>query len=139
MLKSFIRRLIYSTVTIYLLTLINQGFSYSGGMNTLLLAGFVMFFLSTIVGPVLKIITFPINLLTAGLFSWLIAAALFYLLAYFVPAIRINHWDFKGFTLPLLTFYSLKIPPFYFVYWANLVLLSFLFTTISGFLNWLSD
>jgi putative membrane protein len=139
MLKKLVRRLVFSLTAVYLISLINPGFIYSGGAKTLFLAGFVMFFLDTIVEPILKIVFFPINFLTRGLFSWVIAVALLYALSYFVPAVKIVGWTFQGVSIPLLEFYTVTLPKHTFDFWQNLIFISFSFTLLEGFFNWLCD
>jgi putative membrane protein len=137
--KRVLRNIIIAILSIYLLTYINQGFTYANGYKTLLLAGFVMFFLDTIVEPLIKIIFIPINFLTLGLFSWIIGFALFYALVYFVPAVHISGWTFHGYYLHVYQHYSLNLPPFTFTFWTNLVLLSVSYNLISGIIKWLCD
>lgn len=139
MLKKLVRHLLFSIISIYLLSLVNSGFTYGGDVKTLFLAGFVMFFLQLVIEPILKIILFPINFLTRGLFSWVIGVGLFYALTYFVPAIHIKSWYFPGLILPLLKNFTLRIPSYNFSFWPNLILLSYLHTLFTGIMNWLCE
>ncbi len=135
--KHIIRNILIAIGGIYLLTFLNSGFTYSGDYRTLLLAGFVMFFLDTIVEPILNIIFIPINFLTAGLFKWIVAVGLFYALVYFVPAIHISSWFFSGYSLVVPKFNTIHIPSYNFAFWPNLVLLSFMYNFVVGWLKWL--
>lgn len=135
--KYIIRNILISIGSIYLLSIINTGFSLGADYRTLILAGFVMFFLDTIVEPVLHIIFIPINFLTAGLFRWVIAVALFYALVVFVPAVSIREWFFAGYSIDVPRFNTLHIPSYHFGFWPNLVLLSFLYNFVSGVFKWL--
>lgn len=135
--KHLIRNILIAIISIYLLSIINGGFSYSGDYRTLLLAGFVMFFLDTIVEPVLNIIFIPINFITAGVFKWIIAVALFYALIYFVPAVHLSSWLFPGYILAIPRLPVFHIPSYNFTFWPNLVLLSFTYNFVSGILKWL--
>ncbi|MDQ3098941.1 MAG: phage holin family protein [bacterium] len=135
--KHIIRNILIAIGSIYVLSLANGGFTYSGDYKTLLLAGFVMFFLDTIVEPILNIIFIPINFLTAGVFKWIIAVGLFYALVYFVPAVHINSWPFPGYTLQIPNIYTIRLPAYHFAFWPNLVLLSFMYNFIAGTFKWL--
>ncbi len=137
--KHIIRKIGISIGTIYLLTFINQGFYYTDGYKSLLLAGFVMFFLDTIVEPILGIIFLPINFLTRGLFNWVIGIGLLFALLYFVPSLHISEWTFPGYTLDIPKVYALHIPNYTFSFWPNLILVSFLFNFISGTLHWILE
>jgi uncharacterized membrane protein YvlD (DUF360 family) len=121
------------------MTLYNGGFTYQDGFKTLFIAGFVMFFLDTIVEPVLNLILLPINFLTRGLFGWLVGLGLFYALTFFVPAISISEWTFQGYTLPNIIpqIPVLSIPAFTFQFWQNLVLLAFSYNFISSLIKWI--
>ncbi len=135
--KHIIRNILIAVGTIYLLTYLNGGFTYSGDYRTLFLAGFVMFFLDTIVEPILNIIFIPINFLTAGIFKWVVAVGLFYALVYFVPAVHISQWTFPGYSLVVPRLNTVQIPSYTFAFWPNLVLLSFTYNFIAGLLKWL--
>lgn len=50
----------------------------------------VIGFISSFIRPILAFITFPITLLTFGLFNIVINASLFFLASYFVPGFRVN-------------------------------------------------
>jgi putative membrane protein len=137
--KRVLRNIIIAMLTIYLLGYVNPGFTYTNGYKTIVLAGFVMFFLDTIVEPVIRIIFIPINFLTLGLFSWIIGFALFYALVYFVPAVKITGWDFPGFHQQIYQQYALTIPSFSFNFWTNIILLSVMYNLISGTIRWLCE
>lgn len=140
--KKLIRRIIISIASIYIVSLINGGFRYDNGFQTLFLAGFVMFFLDTIIEPILNIIFLPINFLTAGLFKWVIGVGLLFALTYFVPALHITEWTFPGYTLVvpnMAQIPQLKIPAYSFNFWTNIVLVSFMFSCSAGILHWLLE
>lgn len=142
LMKKLLRRIIISIGSIYVVTFINGGFYYDNGFQTLFLAGFVMFFLDTIVEPVLNIIFLPINFLTAGLFKWVIGVGLLYALTYFVPAVHITPWTFSGYTLVIPNtpqIPQISIPPYSFNFWTNLVLVSFMFNFVSGIFHWILE
>lgn len=54
------------------------------------LAAVVMGIINTLIKPVLSILTAPINILTLGLFTFVINAVLFYLAALIVPGFGID-------------------------------------------------
>jgi len=63
---------------------------YVDGWGSALLAALVLGIVNVTVGPILKILTFPIILLTLGLFSFVVNAILILLVAFLVPGLSIN-------------------------------------------------
>ena len=55
-----------------------------------IVAALVIGILNAVVGPILKILTFPITIVTLGLFLLVINAALFWLAAGIVPGFSVN-------------------------------------------------
>ena len=66
------------------------GFSVSGDVWTYAVAAVVFAFLNGFIKPVLKIIAFPLMLVTLGLFSLVINALLLWALSYIVPSVIIS-------------------------------------------------
>lgn len=65
------------------------GFSVPGDVWTYAIAALVLAFLNGIAKPILQVITFPLMLLTLGLFSLVINALLLWTLSYIVPSVSI--------------------------------------------------
>ena len=66
---------------------------------TLVLAGVVIGLLNLTLRPILKVLFLPINLLTLGLFNWLINIGLLYLALWLVPGFMIGQITFLGWEL----------------------------------------
>jgi putative membrane protein len=62
-----------------------------------IIVAFALGFLNTFVKPILKIVSFPLTLLSFGLFLLVINVAILYLAAYFIPSFKVS-----GFKDPLL-------------------------------------
>lgn len=109
------------------------GFTYTGGVKTLVLGAIGLMFINVIIVPLLKIMFLPLNLLTLGLFTWVINVIGIYLLTTFMPQIKILPYyflgaDFNGFTIPATELNILQVA----------VIASFLIGFSSHFLQWLS-
>ena len=65
------------------------GFSVSGDIQIYLIAGVVLGILNVIVKPILKLIAFPLMLVSLGLFSLVINALLLWVLTGIVPSVSI--------------------------------------------------
>lgn len=131
--KSIIRRIVFYSVALYLTSQIATGLTISGGLTNYLIGGIVLSLLFMIVKPVLGIITLPLNIITLGLFSFVVNAIILYLLTIFVPNISISAFTLKGFSLAGFVVPSFSVNNF-FAYVAASILLSF----IVGLLRWLT-
>lgn len=82
------KTILVSAITILLLAWLVPSVSYSGWV-ALIVAAIVMALLDTLVRPILKLLFLPINVVTLGLFGWVINAALLWLVTYLVPGFQI--------------------------------------------------
>ena len=129
LLKSFI----FNALAFYVLSLLFGGIKYPT-INVLLYSAIVFSLLNIFVKPILKLLTFPINLITFGLFSSLLNVIILYLVTQFVPEFKIvsftlNSYDIFGIHSPALYFTSFWA---YFVISTALGFLSGLFWSILG-------
>ncbi|SRR5258708_1206347 len=102
------------------------------GENTLILASLALFLLNVVLKPFIKILLLPINIITLGLFSWMIHVVVIFLATLAVP----------GFTLTAASFPALRIGHYFIpainlsIIWTYL-LFSFLVAFTAGFFDWL--
>ncbi len=80
------------------------GVSMVGGLKTLLLVSLVWSLIVLLIRPILKILTLPINLLTIGLFSFVLNALLFWAMTLLVPGFIV-----AGFVAALVGAFVLSI------------------------------
>ncbi|WP_303673976.1 phage holin family protein [Vampirovibrio chlorellavorus] len=86
--------LLYWVLTAAILMLVDAitpGIHISG-FGTALLAAFVMGLVNFFIRPVLMLLTLPLNLLTLGLFSFVINALLFALVAWLIPGFEVSNF-----------------------------------------------
>jgi putative membrane protein len=92
MIRFLVRRLA-NALAIYLATYFIFDFNFPIRLpqdwKLLLLAGFILAILNTIIRPILKLISAPLIILTLGLFTVIINMATLWLLTQFVPEITI--------------------------------------------------
>jgi len=131
--KSILRRIVFYSVSLFLTSQIITGLTINGGVSTYIIGGIALAVLFLIVKPVLNIITLPLNIITLGLFSFLINAIILYLLTIFVPNISISAFIFKGFSFAGFVIPSLGINSFF-----AFVIASIMLSFIVGFLKWLT-
>ncbi len=80
----FIIRYIIIAGALYIIGQIIPGVSFVTLIAVAIVAAAILIF-DTLIEPILAILTLPINLLTLGLFSVIINAALFYFLSLIIP------------------------------------------------------
>ena len=96
--KKILRPIIITILAIALLAYFIPQVSAVNTM-TLILAGVVITLLNLTIRPLLKILFLPINLLTLGLFNWLINIGLLYVALWLVPGFYIGEISLFGWEL----------------------------------------
>lgn len=89
MLNKIIVGVVLNGLALYLVTKFIPDVQYTGGFAFFALGGFVIGVLNAFVKPLMKILSFPFILLTAGLFILVINAIIFWLTVQAVNAISI--------------------------------------------------
>jgi len=84
-----LKAIIITLLSIFLLSKLVPAITYNS-WATLIVASVVLTFLQKIVRPVLKILFLPINIITLGLFSWIINVIILWLAMLIVPGFHIN-------------------------------------------------
>lgn len=96
--KKLIFKLLLQSGALYFLAtaLNNHGITIKGDLQTfagfknIILLVLVMGFLNTFLMPVLKILSFPIRLLTLGAFTFVLNIIIVYLATYFLPSFKVQ-------------------------------------------------
>jgi putative membrane protein len=130
--KSFFRKIIFNAFSIFLISQVVSGMKVSGGLISYLIGGLALTLLFILLKPILKILTLPLNIITLGMFSFVINVIIFYLLTVFVTSITIS-----AFTFPGLSFAGFIIPSIYINTIFAFILISFLQSVVVSFLTWL--
>lgn len=130
--KSVLRSIVYYSVALFLVAKVLDGVSIDGGLITYIIGGLALSLLFLVIKPILNIVTLPLNIITLGLFSFLINAVILYLLTIFVPDISITAFNFKGFSFMGFIVPQLSINTFF-----AFIVTSFLLSFIVGLLKWL--
>jgi len=131
--KLFLRTTLIHLTTLYLTNLIFAGFHIQTNPSTLISAAIVFVILNKLVKPVIKLLLLPINLITLGLFSWLVNVITLFLLQITVPGITIKSFIFSGINLYGFTAPAMEISTFFsyllssIIIWAIINLIKWLF------------
>ncbi len=132
--KSLIRRLILNIVAIFFAARILPGLSYSENFQVLVLAAAALGLVNMIVRPLVKLVALPINLLTLGIFSWVINVLLLYLVTRLVPGFEVSAFSFTGFI-----YQGIVLPAMEVGLLSSYILSSFLISLLTSTLGWLFD
>ena len=130
--KSLIRSFIFNILALQFTANLIPGFSYQGGLNTLCLAAVTLAFFNLLIKPLINLLLLPINLLTLGMFRWVVNVIIIYLLTITVPGLKISGFYFHG-----GLFYGFLLPSLAINIFWNTVLTSFFLSFVLSFLYWL--
>ena len=96
---TYFQRLLVTVLTFISLSVLLPNMVHVSSFWTAIIASFVLSLLNAIVKPILTIISFPLTLLTLGLFSFVINALILQLTSSFVGA---EHFGFSSFGATML-------------------------------------
>jgi len=130
--KRILRHFVIDSVSIFLVSSIASGMVFQKGIETLLLTGLGLTIASLIAKPVINILMLPINLITFGLFRWVAAVAVLYLVSLVVPGFQIVGFNFGGYSSIWF-----DVPKLVLTGALAFVAFSFLHSLISSFIYWL--
>ena len=88
MIRAIIKWILFALALIFIAKIV-PGIKIEG-FTTALFAVFIIGLVNIFIKPIIALLTLPINLLTLGLFTLVINAALFALSAYFVPGFNVS-------------------------------------------------
>lgn len=89
MLKHILTGIVLNGCALYLVTKLLPDIHYTGGLSFFILAGSLIGFLNTFVRPLMKLLSFPLVLMTIGLFTIVINIVIFWLTMKLVNGIGI--------------------------------------------------
>ena len=132
--KTILRSIGIYLLALYFIPQLVPGFTINGGFTTLFIGSIVLAIMFLVLKPILNIISFPINMLTLGLFSILTNALILYLLTILVPNITVQPFTYPrsnlyGFITPTITFNT---------FWAY-TFSAFILSCINSIIRWLIE
>jgi putative membrane protein len=130
--KSLLRNFMINFAALLVASMLIPGFQYTGGPQTLLLGAIGLMVLNVAIIPLLKVMFLPLNLLTLGLFAWVVNVVALYLMTTYMPVFKLVPYDFpganlNGFMVPSYSLNLLEVA----------IIASFLIGFVSHFLQWL--
>ncbi|MBI5613962.1 phage holin family protein [Candidatus Gottesmanbacteria bacterium] len=127
--RYLLKLFVFHAFALWVTTEIYAGFVIRGGWQTIFFAGLILTVLTLLVKPLLKILFIPVNLLTFGLFSWIVNVLVLYMLTVIINTVYVRPWIFMGFT-----FQGFVVPSTQISYLASLIGATFIITAISNLL-----
>lgn len=132
--KYFVKTWIFYVFALWLTKEIFPAFIVTGSWITLFVSGLLLSLLMLVIKPVLKILFIPINLLTFGLFSWVVNVIVIYILTLIAPNVSVISWMFPG-----ASWQGFVIPSTQLSYITCLVITSITVTLISNTLEHITE
>ncbi len=133
LMKTLLKFFLINFVSLLITTNLIPGLTYSGGVRSLLIGALAFMLINLILVPLLKILFLPLNLLTLGLFAWLINVLALYALTTVVSDFALVPYNFPGASIGGFTVPATELTTF----WVAVVA-SFMIGLITHFLQWLS-
>lgn len=131
--KTLLRYFLINLSALWITTRLIPGLTYTGGIKSLLLGAAAFMLINLILVPLLKILFLPLNLLTVGLFAWLINVLAIYALTTIVSDFMLVPYTFSGLNLG-----GFIISPYELSTFLVAVAASFLIGAITHLLQWLA-
>jgi uncharacterized membrane protein YvlD (DUF360 family) len=100
--KKISRMILFSAISLFISAAINNGIILSSQIDKLIYTILLIAGIYYIITPILRIIFFPINLLTIGTFSAIMYFLIFNFLMTRFQLIQITQWTFSGLDLGFL-------------------------------------
>lgn len=95
-------RIALSTLAVFVTAYILPGIRLEGGWTTALIVAIVLGLVNAFIRPILLVLTLPINILTLGLFTFVIMALMVLLVSAIVPGFQVDSfWWALAFALVL--------------------------------------
>lgn len=90
-----IKPVLITGLSLFLLAMLIPAVSFSS-WATLIIAAIILTLLQFTLKPILKLLFLPINIITLGIFGWIINAFILWLAAYLVPGFQLNSFMLLG-------------------------------------------
>lgn len=134
MIKSVLRNYLLNLGILWAVTEVFPGLTYSGGINTLLIGTLGLMGMNLVIIPLLKVVFLPLNILTLGVFTWVINVIALYLLTTIIPQFKLVPFFYPGGEILGISIPAQNLT----VLWVAIIA-SFMIGFASRFLHWLTS
>ncbi|HKZ35305.1 MAG TPA: phage holin family protein [Patescibacteria group bacterium] len=126
----FIRQSLLNSFTLYLAGLVYPGIIVPQALVDLLLAGLIFTLVNRLIKPVIKLFLLPLNLITLGLFSWIVNVIVLFIMTKLVSSLSVT-----GFTLAATSLSGFATPALIISLPVSYILASIFLSLIFALLN----
>ena len=98
----FILRIFINAVAIWVASLVLTGLDFQGNLGSLILVALIFGLVNALIRPIVKLLTFPITLLTLGLFTLVVNALMLMLTAVLSSSLDLAGNFFENFLTAVL-------------------------------------
>lgn len=130
--KNVLRNFLINLMAFWATTQILPGLVLDGGIQALFIVTLAMMLSHVIVIPLLKLMFLPLNLLTLGIFTWVVNVIALYILTIIIPHVKLIPFSYPGANIN-----GFIIPGIDFNVWQVAILASFLVGLAAHFMKWL--
>ncbi len=107
--QDFLRQSLINSFSLYIVASVFPGLTVPQQIFSLIWAGIIFTLINRLVKPVIKLFLLPINLVTLGLFGWLVNVLVLLIATRLVDSLSITGFisqafTYSGFSVPSLTF-----------------------------------
>ncbi len=132
--RGLVKRVATNALSLFLVSLLFSGLSISGGFINFLIAGALLAVFTTVLDPIVRIVTLPFNILTLGLLSFLTTLVALFALTLFYSNATVHAFTFMG-----ISFLGLSIGKIVFSRFLSFVVISATIYLSDRFLNFLFE
>lgn len=111
--RNIIFRILGTALSFYITELLIKGFVIEKTWQAFLIASIVFILINTLIKPIIKLLFLPINLLTLGLFHWLVNVVVLYIFDIFYSGVTISAYQFDGFNSGIISLPSANLSLFW--------------------------
>jgi putative membrane protein len=130
--KTILKSLFVNAIILYIAAMIYPGIVYDNTLSTLVLAAVTLTILNRFIKPILKLLLLPINLITLGVFRWVISVVSLFLLTTLIDGYSVIPYQFAG-----LTYEGFVAPSMYFNILFSYILASITISFTTSVVRWL--
>lgn len=109
--KDILKSFFFSLIALFGASQVVKGFSYGGDPAVLAIGALAFGIINSLLKPILKLVTLPLNFLTLGFSSFLINTGLLYLTIKIVPELTVVGFRFPGLAVET-QYIKLAVPVF---------------------------
>ena len=125
--KSILRSVVANGIALVATSYLISGFEIDNNPQIIAFGAIVLGLVNIFVKPILKIISFPINVVTLGIFNWVINAIIIYITISLVDGISVSSGTFS------FDYFGIVIPEIFLSWFWTLVAAS----VSIGVINWI--